>query len=146
MLIDPETTQGAGIAGWGIAGTGVIALIVAIIRKTVRSISSDSVGVKQDTAQKDTLDQMNSEIARLESLVMRMGSRMSAMEERLAEACRALLKAQMTLIEVERETLGCDRACDNSMNVRVKLNEAQDLLSRASQEAARPITVEEVSA
>lgn len=144
MALDPETSQNAGLAGWAIFGTGTFALIATVIRKQLRGLSSDSVGIRQDSAQKDTLGQMRDEIARLETLVMRMGRRMSAMEERVASSSQALLEAQMMLIDVERETLGCETDCANSLKVRVKLNEAHDLLSKASQENAKPIVVEDV--
>lgn len=143
MALDPETTQNAGYAGWAVFGTGTLALIISMVRKVVRGLSSDSVGLKQDAAQKETLDQMQSEIERLEKLVIRMQKKMAAMEARMAKSGQALIEAQMILIDVERAMVSCDFDCGNNLNVRVKLNEAQDLLAKASQEAAKPIIIEE---
>lgn len=140
--IEPDVGKAA-VAGWSVFGTAAFALIVGLIRKTIRGVSDDSVGIKQNSVQKMTLGQLQGEIARLEKLVVRMQKEMVAMKQIVSRSNQALIGAQMILIEVERAMIACDHDCDNNQQVRFKLKEAQDLLAKAGQENAEPIVIEE---
>ena len=109
-----------------VVATGVLSIVFYAIKRMVRSASADLVGLKQDTAQKNTLDSLHDEIGRLKASMAGMQDEIILLKKQQMHFRNKLVKAQIALIDVEFYLTSC--TCDKVVTIRAKLAEVRRTL------------------
>ena len=115
-----------------IVATGVLSVVFFALRKMLRSVSTDSLNIKQESVQKDTLTSLHNEIGRLEGLVKGLQAEVNDLKRQQIRFRNKLITAQIALIDVEFSLTNC--TCDNVVAIRTKLAEVRRTLLEGEQD------------
>lgn len=115
-----------------IVATGVLSVVFFALRKMLRSVSTDSLNIKQESVQKDTLTSLHNEIGRLEGLVKGLQAEVNDLKRQQIRFRNKLITAQIALIDAEFSLTNC--TCDNVVAIRTKLAEVRRTLLEGEQD------------
>lgn len=122
----PEASE---LVGYGLGGSGLLALGTWVVRKFMLSWSADRNVMAIDEVNTKTVERLQGEIARLETLVSKMGDKIESLDSRLNRIKQFLIEIQGEMVNIEVELSQC--SCSTMPSLRVRLAELRKKMIEA---------------
>lgn len=108
--------------------TAVLTAAFYVLRKMMRMIATDNVGITQSETQVITLTNLRDEVLRLSESVKENNKRISVLEKKDMHMRRKMMEAQVSLLSVEVSLNDC-QPCDNLIVIKDRITAVRNKLN-----------------